>query len=81
MNQVNVNIRRFRELMGLTREHIASELNMSPSGYGKIERGEVDITISKLLDISRVLNVPPSSLIFFDIEIFIKNQYNKISNE
>ena len=74
MNQVNVNIRRIRELMGLTREHVASELNMSPSGYGKIERGEVDLTISRLLDISRVLNVHPSSLIFFDVEVFFKNQ-------
>lgn len=81
MNKVNVNIRRFRELMGLTREQVASELNMSPSGFGKIERGEVDITISRLLDISRVLNVPPSSLIFFDVEVFFKNQQNKISKE
>jgi transcriptional regulator with XRE-family HTH domain len=73
MNQVNVNIRRFRELMGLTREQMASELNMSPSGFGKIERGEVDITIPRLLDISRVLNVHPSSLIFFDVEVFLKS--------
>lgn len=73
MNQVNVNIRRFRELMGLTREQMASELNMSPSGFGKIERGEVDITIPRLMDISRVLNVHPSSLIFFDVEVFLKS--------
>lgn len=73
MNQVNVNIRRFRELMGLTREQMASELNMSPSGFGKIDRGEVDITIPRLMDISRVLNVHPSSLIFFDVEVFLKS--------
>lgn len=74
MNQVNVNIRRIRELMGLTREHVASELNMSPSGYGKIERGEVDLTISRLLDISKVLNVSTTSLLFLDVEDLFKNQ-------
>lgn len=74
MNQVNVNIRRIRELMGLTREHVASELNMSPSGYGKIERGEVDLTISRLLDISKVLNVTTTSLLFLDVEDLFKNQ-------
>ena len=74
MNQVNVNIRRIRELMGLTREHVASELNMSPSGYAKIERGEVDLTISRLLDISKVLNVTTTSLLFLDVEDLFKNQ-------
>lgn len=65
--QIYLNIRRIRELKNLTREFVAAELNMSPSGYGKIERGEVDITISRLYQISDVLGVPLSSVLHLDI--------------
>lgn len=65
--QIYLNIRRIRELKNLTREFVAAELNMSPSGYGKIERGEVDITISRLYQISDVLDVPLSSVLHLDI--------------
>lgn len=73
MTQVYENIRKIRELSGLTREFVASELNMSPSGYGKIERGEVDLTISRLFQIAEVFNVSPGSLIFLDISLVIKS--------
>lgn len=49
------NIRKIRELKGWTRDHLAAELNLSPSGYGKIERGEVELTLSKLYQISIIL--------------------------
>lgn len=51
------NIKRIRELKDLTREYVACELNMSSSGYGKIERGEVDLTLAKLQKIATILEV------------------------
>jgi transcriptional regulator with XRE-family HTH domain len=39
----------------LTRDFVAGELQMSTSGYGKIERGEIDLTLSKLSKISDIL--------------------------
>lgn len=45
---ISANIKKYRELKGLTREVVASELDMSVSGYSKIERGEIDLTITKL---------------------------------
>lgn len=66
-NQVYFNIRRIRELKNFTREYVAAELNMSSSGYGKIERGEVDLTVSKLYKISNILGVTPSSILYLDI--------------
>lgn len=66
-DQIYFNIRKIRELKNLTREYVAAELNMSCSGYGKIERGEVDLTVSKLYKISNVLDVSPSSILFLDI--------------
>lgn len=75
MNRSNVyiNIRKIRELKNLTREYVAEELKMSMSGYGKIERGEVDITVSKLVEISKVLDVSIEFIFKFDVSIFFND--------
>ena len=67
------NIKKIRELKNLTREHVADELNMSTSGYGKIERGEVDLTISKLNKIAKVLDVTIEFIFRFDVSVFLGN--------
>lgn len=71
--KVYKNIKKIRELKNLTREFVADELNMSTSGYGKIERGEVDLTVSKLVKISKVLNVSVEFIFKFDIKIFFND--------
>ena len=63
------NIRKIRELKNLTREFVAAELKMSASGYGKIERGDVDLTVTKLLEISKVLNVSIEFIFKFDVSV------------
>jgi transcriptional regulator with XRE-family HTH domain len=67
------NIRKIREMNDLTREYVAGELQMSTSGYGKIERGEIDLTLSKLYKIAAIFNVSITDLLFFDISFFFKN--------
>lgn len=75
MNKSNVyrNIRKIRELKNLTREYVADEVEMSMSGYGKIERGEVDLTVSKLIKISKALDVSIEFLLKFDTTIFFND--------
>lgn len=69
------NIKNLRELKKVTRETMAEELKMSLSGYSRIERGEVDLTISKIFKISEVLEVDISKVLNFDAkEVF--NIYN-----
>ncbi|MFL9831781.1 helix-turn-helix transcriptional regulator [Flavobacterium sp. ARAG 55.4] len=68
--KVYENIRKIRELKNLTREYVAAELKMSPSGYGKIERGDVDLTVSKLMEISKVLDVSTEFIFKFDVSLF-----------
>lgn len=63
-----LNIRKIRELKNLTREYVADELKMS--GYGKIERGEEDLTVSKLIEIAKVLDVSTEFIFEFDISVF-----------
>ncbi|WP_264565382.1 helix-turn-helix domain-containing protein [Flavobacterium sp. N3904] len=69
-SNVYVNIRKIRELKNLTREYVAEELNMSMSGYGKIERGEVDLTVSKLIEIAKVLDVSTEFIFKFNVSVF-----------
>lgn len=67
------NIRKIRELKNLTREFVAAELKMSTSGYGKIERGDVDLTVSKLIEIAKVLDVSIEFIFRFDVSVFFND--------
>jgi transcriptional regulator with XRE-family HTH domain len=72
------NIKKFRELKNITREQMAADLDMSVSGYSKIERNEIDLTISRLQQIAQILGVDISQILNFDAsQIFniSNNQY------
>ena len=58
-------IKHLRQLQGLSQEEVAEKLNMTPNGYGGIERGEVDIKLSRLEQISDLFGVNLSDLIEF----------------
>lgn len=60
------NIKKFRELKNMTREQLASELGLSVSGYSKIERGEIDLTVSRVQEIAQILEVDVSQILNFD---------------
>ncbi|MGK8249863.1 helix-turn-helix domain-containing protein [Moraxella lacunata] len=50
-------IKDIRETKGFTQEEIANALEISPSGYSKIERGETRISIDRLQQIADILEV------------------------
>ncbi len=60
------NIKKFRELRNLSREQVAAELDMSLSGYSKIERGETELSLGKLNKIASVLGVDVAQILSFD---------------
>jgi transcriptional regulator with XRE-family HTH domain len=76
MKTIFDNIKKFRELKSVTRESMASDLGMSLSGYSKLERGEVDLTLSKLVKISQILNVSIEQLLNFDPSQIFNNKEN-----
>lgn len=67
IKKIYANIKSFRELKHITREQMASDLNMSLSGYAKIERGEVDVPISRLYEIAQILEVDVQQILDFDV--------------
>ena len=66
MSQIIENIKKFRELKNLTRDEVAEKLEMSLSGYSKLERGDVELTISKLYRLAEILEVDVSQILNFD---------------
>jgi len=64
--KVGNNIKKFRELKNLTQEYMANQLEMSQAGYGKIERGETDISLSKIDAIAKVLEVTIYDILEFN---------------
>jgi transcriptional regulator with XRE-family HTH domain len=60
------NIQRIRETQGLTKVQLAFEINTGESYIRRLEKGEVNMTISTLLKLSTALNVPTRELFTFE---------------
>jgi len=57
MENLHKVIRRYREDKGICRNKMSERLGMTLNGYGKIERGEVEVTISRLVEIAEILQI------------------------
>jgi len=80
--RVGEKIKKIRELKNYTQQHMADELELSLSGYGKIERDETDISISRLEKIAAVLDVDVNTILSFDerqVFNFNNNQNTMVS--
>lgn len=66
-------IRQIRELRGYSQEYMAAQLNLSTRAYSKIESGETQLTINRLNEICKILNVSPQELLGFDAKIIFNN--------
>jgi transcriptional regulator with XRE-family HTH domain len=67
------NIKKLRELKNYTQQYLADELDISLSGYGKIERDQTEITMARLLEIAKILEIDLFSLIHFNGNDVFKN--------
>lgn len=71
MNDIVVaKIKMLRHANCVDRVDMAKFLKVSLSGYGKIERGEVELTINRLAEIAKKFDVPIATFFEKDIEIF-----------
>jgi transcriptional regulator with XRE-family HTH domain len=75
--QIYENIKFFRKLKGGSQEEMAHRLEMSVSGYGSIERGEIDIPLSRLEKIAQVFEISLAELFSFNE----KNYFHVIINK
>lgn len=78
--KISHNIKKFRELKNITRKILADHLDMTLSGYAKIEQGNVDITIKKLESIAEFLDVELYYMLDFDASKFLCNSLDSEEN-
>lgn len=64
--KVGQKIKSFREIRNYTQEYMANSLNMSTTAYGKIERDETKMTLTKLDAIAKVLDTDFRTITDFD---------------
>lgn len=74
---IGTKIKNIRELKNYTQDFMAEKLKMTQAGYSKLERGETDITYSKIEEIAEILEVPIEDLIAFDKQKFF-NSFNNV---
>lgn len=60
---IGINIAYYRSLCDLSQEELADKLNIDQSHMSKIERAVVGVSIKRLCDIARELNVAPYQLL------------------
>jgi len=79
-------IRRIREYRDLSQDSVAMEMGMSPSGYSRIERDEVSITVDKLNRLADILKVslldlvsPEESIVFNNYGTAKDNSFSTIN--
>ena len=56
-------VRKYRNENNISQEKLALLCNLDRSYMGRIERGEVNITLERLYELAKALNVSPSSLL------------------
>jgi len=74
MQRLGIHIRKLRQLKNYTQSYMAERLKMSSSGYGKLERGDTDISMKRLEAVASILGVSIDEIIFFDEENYINNK-------
>jgi transcriptional regulator with XRE-family HTH domain len=67
-------IRLFRVMRDLSQDNVADEIGMSAGNFGKIERGEIDISTSHLVQIAKVLKV--NVIEFFEDKLTLAEKEN-----
>ena len=71
--KLNEKLRQLRETNNWSQEEMAERMNMSPSGYAKIERGETKLNIEKLQAIAQIFNIDIIDLMTNDGKNIIVN--------
>lgn len=61
--KIGANIREIRKNKSISQEQLALLTTIDRSYLGRIERGEVNITVEKLYQISKTLQIDPKMLL------------------
>ena len=66
MIEIGDKIQKIRELKNFTQEFMAQSLGVSTTAYGKIERNETEMSLTKLERIAKILEMDFRKILDFD---------------
>jgi len=69
-------IKSFREIKNYTQEYMAEVLHLSQRAYSSIENGQTQLTVERLFEIAKVLQVPINDIIGVDTQNIYNNSFN-----
>lgn len=78
--EIGTKVKKLRELRNFTQEFMAASLEMTPSGYGKIERNESEVTYQKLEKIAEVLGIKIEDIVNFNEKMVFNVMHNQTGN-
>lgn len=55
--EIGERLRKIRNVRGLSQENLANDLRITSTAYGKIERGETDVNVTRLSQICEILEI------------------------
>jgi transcriptional regulator with XRE-family HTH domain len=73
--KIGEKIRKIREIKGITQDYLASQLNMTPQAFGKIERGETKLDFDRLAEIAKILGIYSLDIMSFDENNIFNNTF------
>lgn len=74
------NIKKFRALRNFTQSYMAEKLNLSLSGYSKIERDGTNISLKRLQQIAEILETDINTILSFDERNVFNFSHNHSAN-
>ena len=77
--QIPEKLRKIREIKGYSQEYVALQMDISHRQYQRIESGEADVSLSKLEEACRVMEISLEQLMGFDERFILNNCTNKNS--
>lgn len=73
--QVGQRIRKLRELRNLKQSYMAEALGTTQQTYSRYESGEVEMSVSRLIDIAKILDIRPEEIFMFDEKAMFNYNY------
>ena len=68
--ETGLKIKRIREHRNYTQQHMAEKLELSQNAYSKIENGTTKLTVDRLEEIAKILDVPVESILNSEKQVF-----------
>lgn len=69
-------VRKLREFRNYTQEYMAEQLNLSQRAYSSLENGKTQLSVDRLMDICKLLDVSVGEILDIENQNIYNNNFN-----